>query len=190
MNNYKNFFVLIIGVICMLAACQRGKDTVTSSSGERQDQQNIVAECETLDDMEPEVEMGYVESGWYPKSEIAEGQNVYKGFSEWKTDTSRRVVLENTSPSGDWYRIDEYCFNGLNNIAELHSDLRTFYGDVQAVRLWEYFSDGSVQNSTTELFDLNTNKPIDPGSVNFMDNPPLVTTDYEALRVQLGLPAL
>lgn len=197
MNKFTKYFFVSMGIVFLLNGCQGEVSVLPPTPQARQEQNEVIEKCLALNDTEPDVEFAYLDgqfndidqSGWYPANDIAEDQSIFRGLSQWSSDEFKRVVLESSTPSGDWFRIDEYCFNQDSNIARLYSDLRTFYGDVQAMRTWEYYSDGSIKNSNTELIDLKTEKPISPDETSYMDNPPHSVKNYAELAKYLELPA-
>ncbi len=190
-----HIFLASLGTVLLLSGCQEDTSVAPPAPQERQAQNEVIEKCLSLNDTEPDEKWAYLieqfndvdQDGWHPVGYIDEDQNVSRGLSLWKSDELKRVVLENATPSGDWFRIDEYCFNKDGNIARLYSDLRTFYGDVQVMRTWEYYSDGSIKSSNTELIDLKTDESIDPDEANYMDNPPYSAKNYEELIEFLDL---
>ncbi len=75
-----------------------------------------------------------------------------------------------SSGSGDWVNSANYCFRADHTLARIHSVLNTFEGGVHLVRESIYDSNGSVVRSSSQLFDLETKKPI-KGEHSFMDVP-------------------
>ena len=113
----------------------------------------------------------------------------YDSLSIWKRDDLQDVVLEATTPSGGWYRIDDYCFNKDNTIVGLYSDLRTFYGHVKVIRTWLYGANGETIKMDKKIFDLDTDKPINPDPNSYQDDPPFLTSRLENLLTEIELPA-
>lgn len=119
--------------------------------------------------------------GWYPIEDINEEEAKYMALKRWLNETTKVIELEVSSPSGDWLRIDNYCFNENDATVKISSDLRTFYGGVQVVRSWLYNNDGSVSDSSIEIIDMNTQEQIDPNEASYLDNPPYLAKDYKDL---------
>jgi len=199
MKNFTKYYFALFAIVFLLNGCQRDISAVPPTSQEKQDQHEVIEGCLALNKTNADVKFAYLDgqfnnvekNGWYSISDVDKDQNIYRGLTQWTSEEAKEVVLENTTPSGDWYRIDEYCFNKDGNIAELYSDLRTSYSDVddiQVIRTWKYYSDGSVESSNTELFDLKTKNPINPDDGSYMDNPPKLVRNYAELAQYLGLP--
>ena len=63
------------------------------------------------------------------------------------------------SESGDWALYPDYCFRKNGAVAEISSELRTFYGMMIIRRAWVFDSKGDLLKSTEEFLDLRTKKP-------------------------------
>jgi hypothetical protein len=184
MKKIYNAFLLII-LLLVLTSCQKS---------ETKNQNTTIQKCLSWNDIEAHQNFYYLdkqfnsteESGWHKNK----GEGATISLSEWSDENAKRIVLENTSPSGDWYSIDEYCFNGNGGIAELYSDLRTFYGNVQVIRKWKYYADSSVENYDIQTIDMNTKKTINPDEANYMDNPPYLVKTYKDLADHFHFPDL
>lgn len=199
MKNSIKYCFVSISIVFLLNGCQKEESALPLSPQERQDQSAVIEACLTLGKTESSVKLAYLvkennnvdRDDWYPVIDVDKNQKIYKGLSKWSSEDVQKILLENSTPSGDWYRIDEYCFNKEDNIAEVYSDLRTSYGDpgaIQAIKTWKYYSDGSIESTNTELFDLKTKNPISSDDASYMDNPPHLVKDYEELAEYLELP--
>jgi HAMP domain-containing protein len=191
----KKSIILSLGLLFLfflLNGCQK-TDQITLSAKVNQD--IVIENCSAVEKTDPDEEFGYLDkefndmaqSVWRQTEEINAEDKIYMGLSEWIKDEIKMVTLEIASPSGDWYRIDNYCFNKDGGIAQIYSDLRTFFGNVQVTRIWKYYSDGSIENSDINVLDLDTEKPIDPNTASYSDNPPYLTADYKDLLEHIGL---
>ncbi len=112
-----------------------------------------------------------------------------KGLDKLEYDDSALVWFRNgilveanvtfSSGSGDWANYAHYCFRADHTLARMHSILNTFEGHVRLIRDTLYDSNGTQIRSTSQFFDLDTEKPIQ-GTPDFMDAPASVflkTTD-------------
>ena|SRR5260221_13604022 len=72
------------------------------------------------------------------------------------------------SESRDWALYPNYCFHRNGKIAELTSELRTFYGGMVVRRDWIFDSDGRLLRSKEEFLDLATKELRKPGE-DFID---------------------
>jgi len=196
MNKSIRYCFTLVVVALLLSGCQNNDSILPPVPVAIKEVQNeVIEKCLALNNTEPHEKLAYLyeqfndvdKSGWYMVKDVAEDEGVFRGLSKWSGDGLKRIVLEDSTPSGDWFRIDDYCFNRDDNIARLYSDLRTFYGDVQSIRTWEYYSDGSIKNSNTELIDLKTEESINPDEANYMDNPPQLVKNFEELAKSLEL---
>lgn len=99
-----------------------------------------------------------------------------------KGQNLRDVVFESSTPSGDWYRVDDYCFNRDGSIVSLYSDFRTLQGeeDMQVIRTWLYDSTGVVLQESKKIISLDTEEPLPPDSI-LSDNPPYLVSSFEDL---------
>ena len=194
MYKFIKFSLAITILLILLNGCQSEEIVAPIVP---QEQNEVIEKCLELQELEPNERWGYLyeqfndvgEDSWYVKNEIDEEESVFKWLAKLVNEDARLILLESSTPSGDWVRFDEFCFNGDGGIARLHSDLRTFYGHAQVLRVWEYYNDGSVKNTDIEIIDMNTNEKIDPDSTNYLDNPPYMTTHYDDLIEYLGLPS-
>jgi hypothetical protein len=171
--------------------CKPTENVVPSISKE---QEMIIKECDSIDlTKEPDEKFGYVyedpskKGSWKPVHEITEDEKVADSFRRWLENDIQYIVLESSSPSGDWYRIDDYCFDTQEKILKIQSDLRTFQGDVQVVRTWAYNTEGDATDTNVQVFQLNTKEPIEPDKASFIDNPPYLTPNYKDLVGHLEL---
>jgi hypothetical protein len=194
MTKFIKFSLAIITLLILLNGCQ-SVEPITLVKPQVQDR--VINKCLELQDTEPNEKLGNLneqfnnvtKSGWYTVEDIDEEEIVFMGLNKWVNEEAILIFLENSSPSGDWIRFDDFCFNGDGGIARLYSDLRTFYGNVQVLRTWEYYNDGSVKNTDIEIIDMNTKEKIDPDSANYLDNPPYMAVSYDDLSEYLELPS-
>lgn len=66
------------------------------------------------------------------------------------------------SESGDWALYPIYCFRENGTIAEISSELRTFYGEMLVRRDWKFDSNGRLLESKEKFLDLKTESPKKP----------------------------
>lgn len=181
MKDKKIYFSLLLTVF-LLSGCQ-SKISITDV-GARIDAK--LAQCE-IGEKSPDEAWGHVESGWYLTKDIESNAQVDQGLSEWLSAEVKILVLENSSPSGDWYRVDHYCFNTNNSILKLSSDLRTFYGGVKVVRTWIYNENKKPFTQEIMITNLDSGEIIPENEANYSDNPPLLVKSYEELLKEIGL---
>jgi hypothetical protein len=195
-----NILKLSLILLCALLAMSSCQNSNSSSVIQRGGQGPIIKTCLELQKAKPVSDLIYLDlksnsvekSGWLNADKVSEEQKGYEEYRKWFDNNVVSVALDNTSPSGDWYRIDSYCFNETGNIAEIYSDLRTSYSEpagIQVIRSWNYYTDGSVESSKTELFNLDTKKPIISKDASYQDNPPKLVKNYRELTQNLELPA-
>lgn len=195
------YYFTLLAVVLLLNGCQKNISVSPTAPLEKQIQDAVIEKCLAIQEAEADREYVFLfsqlndvaEEGWRKigDTDIGKEETLFRALSDRKSEDAREIILENNSPSGDWYRIDSYCFNGNDRIAELYSDLRTSYSDdgpIQVIRTWKYYSDGSLESEKTEFFDLNTKKPVAQDSASYMDNPPQLVKDYEELANYLELP--
>jgi hypothetical protein len=72
------------------------------------------------------------------------------------------------SESGDWALYPVYCFRKNGTIAEISSELRTFYGRMFVRRDWKFDFNGRLLESKEKFLDLKTESPKKPGE-DFVD---------------------
>lgn len=186
-----HFFILITSLL-LLSSC----GPILSSDQPMQAIEVTDANLEKCLQLQKEgqrEEWGYLEDGWHQFDEIDPEKPVYKSMYRVLGSDVKTVVIEETSPSKDWYRIDSYCFNEQGVAIEIYSDLRTFYtdrGGVQYIRNWLYSDDGSLKSNTFELLSLSKKEKIEttnPNEIIFQDSPPSIVKDYIELMDQLKL---
>ena len=85
------------------------------------------------------------------------------------------VNIDSTSPSGDWFRYDYYCFRRNGTLAKVLGNLNTFYADGGGVSVFRdlYYDVSGVEiASSTQVVDLQTQKPRP--SATYKDTPLLI----------------
>lgn len=98
---------------------------------------------------------------------------VYSAATAWLNSTGELVVAEFSlsSPSGDWAQFNTYYYRSDGTLAKLHSELRTFMGDVVVIRDRLYDSKGKLLQEKTRYLDLQTRKPKKVKEGDFQDMP-------------------
>jgi hypothetical protein len=77
------------------------------------------------------------------------------------------------SESGDWALYPDYCFRKNGTIAEIRSELRTFYGMMLVRRDWKFDCNGHLIESKEKFLDLKTESPKKPDEDFFDEETPL-----------------
>lgn len=117
---------------------------------------------------------------WIDFSDL-DNQVFYRSLEFYESGDSLLLSLEQGSPSGDWFRIDDYCFDSNKKLIRLDSDLRTFYGYVRILRNWSS-GDFSIDSPDHfELTDIDTGEKLDPETTSYQDNLPHLVDDYQSL---------
>ncbi|HEY0322935.1 MAG TPA: hypothetical protein VGC66_18410 [Pyrinomonadaceae bacterium] len=95
----------------------------------------------------------------------------YTSSNVWFSTTGNPVVALFTlsSPSGDWAQYVTNYYRSDGTLARLHSELRTFMGDVIVIRDRLYDANGKVLKEQTRYLDLKTRKPKKVKQGDFMD---------------------
>lgn len=76
-----------------------------------------------------------------------------------------------SSPSGDWAQYANYYYRADGTLAKLHSELRTFMGDLIVIRDRFYDTSGKLLQEKTRYLDLKTRKPKKVAAGSFQDIP-------------------
>jgi hypothetical protein len=76
-----------------------------------------------------------------------------------------------SSPSGDWAQYANYYYRADGTLAKLHSELRTFMGNLIVIRDRFYDATGKLLQEKTRYLDLNTRKPRRVEAGGFQDIP-------------------
>lgn len=98
---------------------------------------------------------------------------VYSAATAWLNSTGEPIVADFnlSSPSGDWAQFNTYYYRGDGTLAKLHSELRTFMGDLVVIRDRLYDSKGKLLQEKTRYLDLQTRKPKKAKEGDFQDMP-------------------
>lgn len=98
---------------------------------------------------------------------------VYSAATAWLNSTGELVVADFSlsSPSGDWAQFNTYYYRSDGTLAKLHSELRTFMGDIVVIRDRFYDSKGKLLQEKTRYLDLQTRKPKKVKEGDFQDMP-------------------
>jgi hypothetical protein len=98
---------------------------------------------------------------------------VYSAATAWLNSTGALVVADFSlsSPSGDWAQFNTYYYRSDGTLAKLHSELRTFMGDVVVIRDRLYDPKGKLLQEKTRYLDLQTRKPKKVKEGDFQDMP-------------------
>jgi hypothetical protein len=107
----------------------------------------------------------------------------YSVATVWPQATNEALVARFvlSSPSGDWAQYATYYYRSDGTLAKLHSELRTFMGDLIVIRDRLYDSGGKLLQEKTRYLDLNTRKPKKVEAGSFMDVPLEVYAKTNAL---------
>ncbi|HYY57937.1 MAG TPA: hypothetical protein VE842_11440 [Pyrinomonadaceae bacterium] len=97
----------------------------------------------------------------------------YSAATVWLDAAGALVVADFTlsSPSGDWAQYVTYYYRDDGTLAKVHSELRTFMGDLVVIRDRLYDPQGKMLREKTRYLDLNTRKPRKVEAGSFMDVP-------------------
>ena len=183
MKKIASFYLSLLAVFPFLAGCQKNGALPPITL----DHNWEITKCTSLQDASSNQRYGETQTGWHSVNDLDEGAYVYTSLSQWVSKEVKDVVLEATSPSGDWYRIDDYCFNSNGDVIQLYSDLRTFHGEVQVIRTWVYQPDGSIGTIEVNIIDMKSGQSINPGEASYLDNPPYIAKNYQDLLSHLEL---
>jgi hypothetical protein len=98
---------------------------------------------------------------------------VYSAATAWLNSTGELVVADFSlsSPSGDWAQFNTYYYRSDGTLAKLHSELRTFMGNIVVIRDRLYDSKGKLLQEKTRYLDLQTRKPKKVKEGDFQDIP-------------------
>lgn len=98
---------------------------------------------------------------------------VYSAATAWLNSAGALVVADFSlsSPSGDWAQFNTYYYRSDGTLAKLHSELRTFMGDVVVVRDRFYDQNGKQLQEKIKYLDLQTRKPKKVKEGDFQDMP-------------------
>src|ERR1051325_1173051 len=102
-----------------------------------------------------------------------ERAEVCSAATVWTQPASDALLADFTlsSPSGDWAHYANYYYRGDGTLAKLHSELRTFMGDLIVIRDRFYDTRGKLLQEKTRYLDLNTRKPKKVEEGSFQDIP-------------------
>ena len=114
-----------------------------------------------------EVELGQDRTRWIREEANDGGSPVYSAARVYRDgELTRFAELEESSASGDWAQVTEYCFRADGSLAFLFSTLRTFYGGVHAETRRYYSPAGKLLLTRRVTLDLKTRQPT---KAEFMD---------------------
>jgi hypothetical protein len=94
----------------------------------------------------------------------------------------RLAKLTTISPSGDWTRINRYCYRADGTLAYSESTLRTTYGNVRVYDVVAYNKQGKVVSRTRKVFDLKTGKLLGKKARGFQEPKQVVFKTAKAFR--------
>ncbi|HEX8136057.1 MAG TPA: hypothetical protein VF544_00560 [Pyrinomonadaceae bacterium] len=102
-----------------------------------------------------------------------ERAEVYSAATAWTNAAGSPVVAEFSlsSPSGDWAQYNTYYYRDDGTLAKLHSELRTFMGDLVVIRDRFFDSTGKLLAEKTRYLDLQTRRPKKAEAGSFQDVP-------------------
>jgi hypothetical protein len=102
-----------------------------------------------------------------------EHAEAYSVATVWSEPTGDGLVADFalSSPSGDWAQYANYYYRADGTLAKLHSELRTFMGDLIVIRDRFYDTSGKLLREKTSYLDLNTRKPKKVEAGGFQDIP-------------------
>jgi hypothetical protein len=97
----------------------------------------------------------------------------YSASTVWSNQAGDPVLAEFSlsSPSGDWAHNVTYYYRDDGTLAKLHSELRTFMGELIVIRDRLYDSKAKLLQEKTTYLDLKTRKPKKVEQGSFMDAP-------------------
>ncbi len=110
----------------------------------------------------------------------------YRSLELYESAGSLLLSLEQNSPSGDWFRVDDYCFDSDKKLVRLGSDLKTFNGGVRVLRVWSPENFTVDSPDSIEIIDLETKGVVEFNDISFLDNPPYLSNDYDSLMKHLN----
>ncbi len=90
--------------------------------------------------------------------------------------------LTTISPSGDWTRVNRYCYRADGTLAYSSSTLRTTYGNVRVYDVVAYNQQGKVLRRTRKIFDLKTGKLLGKKARGFQEPKQVVFKTAKAFR--------
>ena len=94
----------------------------------------------------------------------------------------RLAKLTTISPSGDWTRVNRYCYRADGTLAYSESTLRTTYGNVKVYDVVAYDRTGRAIKRTRKVFDLKTGKPLGRKARGFQEPKQVVIKTAAAFR--------
>ena len=102
-----------------------------------------------------------------------ERAEAYSAATVWTNAAGSVVVaqLSLSSPSGDWAQYNTYYYRDDSTLAKLHSELRTFMGDLIVIRERFFASSGKLLQEKTRYLDLQTRRPKKVEAGSFQDMP-------------------
>jgi hypothetical protein len=102
-----------------------------------------------------------------------ERAEAYSVATVWTRGAGDALVADFSlsSPSGDWAQYANYYYSADGTLAKLHSELRTFMGDLIVIRDRFYDHTGKLLQEKTRYLDLNTRKPKKVEAGGFQDIP-------------------
>jgi hypothetical protein len=102
-----------------------------------------------------------------------ERAEAYSAATLWTNAAGSPVVAEFSlsSPSGDWAQYNTYYYRDDGTLAKLHSELRTFMGDLIVIRDRFFDSQRKLLQEKTRYLDLQTRRPKKVAADSFQDMP-------------------
>ena len=97
------------------------------------------------------------------RSRLDNGTNLNDNFSIVQNETGTWLDTMYQSPSRDWAQYVTYYFRLDGTLAKMETELRTFFGEMIAIRNRWFAPMGSELKIEREYNDLSTGKPAEPG---------------------------
>jgi hypothetical protein len=100
-------------------------------------------------------------------------EEAYSVATVWTRPASDALLADFSlsSPSGDWAQYAKYYYRADGTLAKIHSELRTFMGDLIVIRDRFYDTRGKLMQEKNRYLDLNTRKPKKVEAGGFQDIP-------------------
>ncbi|PKA16404.1 hypothetical protein [Leptospira haakeii] len=102
-------------------------------------------------------------------------------------DKISSILIEETTPSGDWVHTTEYYFYENHKMAFIFSILSTFYGNVRVEKRLYFDNSFRKIRELKSVYDLQTNKELKDRDGDFMDRKVLIAKDSVSLFKLLNL---
>ncbi|MEI1279633.1 hypothetical protein V6Z05_14990 [Leptospira venezuelensis] len=97
------------------------------------------------------------------------------------------ILLEESTPSGDWVHTTEYYFYDNSKIAFVFSNLSTFYGNVRVEKRFYFNESFKIIRELKSIYDLQTNKELKGRDNDFIDRKVVIVKDAVSVFEKLKL---